>query len=100
MPDSTIQLVRSFHQDMKATIQLEGNLLDPLEVDNCLRQGCCMAPVLFNLYLCLVIECWQTRVRDIPGVGVNLKYKFDGKLFGRDTRNALDRKPLECLFAR
>ena len=41
VPESIIQLIRSFHQDMKAIIRLDGNLLDPLEVENGLRQGCC-----------------------------------------------------------
>ena len=58
-----------------------------------------MAPVLLNLYTCLVIECWQARVKDVPGVGISLKLKYDGKLFRRYTRNATERKLLECLFA-
>ena len=29
-----------------------------------------MALVLFNLYTCLVLECWQARVEDVEGVGV------------------------------
>ena len=99
VPESTIQLIRSFHHGMQATIRLDGNFLDPFEVENGLRQGCCMAPVLFNLYLSAVIECWQARVRDVPGVGINLKHKFDRKLFRRYTRNAAERKILECLFA-
>ena len=99
VPDTTIQLICSFHSNMEATIRLDGNLLDPLKVENGLRQGCCMAPVLFNLYTCLVIECWQARVRDVPGVGISLKHKYDGKLFRRYTRNASERKLLECLFA-
>ena len=99
IPESTIQLIRSFLHGMQATIRLDGNLLDPFKVENGLKQDCCMAPVLFNLYLGAVIECWQARDRDVPGVGINLKHKFDGKLFRRYTRNAAERKVLECLFA-
>lgn len=58
-----------------------------------------MAPALFDLYICLVIECWQARVKDLPGVGITLKHKYDGKLFRRYTRNASERKLLEFLFA-
>ncbi len=57
-------------------------------MDNGLRQGCCMAPVLFNLYTCLMLECWQGKVERVPGVSINLEYKYDGKLFRRYTRNA------------
>ena len=77
VPESTIQLVRSFHQDMQAAVQLDGDILDPIDVGNGLRQGCCMAPVLFNLYACLFTERWRERVSDIAGVGITLKYKYD-----------------------
>ena len=56
VPESTIQLVRSFHRDMQATVKLDGDILDRIDVGNGLRQGCCMAPVLFNLYACLFAE--------------------------------------------
>ena len=87
-PISTIQLIQSFHQDMRATIQLDGNSLDPIVAENGLRQGCCTAPVLFNLYACLFVEHWVERVADIDGVGISVTYKHDCKLFRRHTRNA------------
>ena len=34
MPDSTIQLIKAFHQGMQATIQLDGQTLEPTDVDN------------------------------------------------------------------
>ena len=46
VPDQTVQLVRSFHQDMKARICLEGNLLEEIDVDNGLNQ---------YLYTCLML---------------------------------------------
>ena len=70
---------------MKATIRLEGKLTEEFDVDNGLWQGCCMAPVLFNLYSGLMMECWHERVKHMVGVGVNLKYKMDEKLFRRYT---------------
>ena len=99
VPQKTIQLIRSFHSGMKASICIEGELLDAIGVENGLRQGCCMAPVLFNLYTCLLVECWSARVEEEEGVGVMLKFKVDKKLFRRYTRNAEQRKLTECLFA-
>ena len=58
VPDETIQLIKSFHQDMKARILMGGVMLEPIDVKNGLRQGCCMAPVLFNLYTCLA-DGWR-----------------------------------------
>lgn len=42
-----------------------------------------MAPVLFNLYSCLVVEQWNERVRDLKGIDTYLRYKYDKKLFRR-----------------
>ena len=56
VPEDTINLIHSFHQGMKARISLDGALLEKFRVENGLRQGCCMAPVLFNLYTCVALE--------------------------------------------
>ena len=42
--------IRSFHNEMNTSIRLDGELLEEIGVENSLREGCCMAPVLFNLY--------------------------------------------------
>ena len=75
VPDPTIQLIKAFHQDMQATIRVDGQTLEPIDVSNGLRQGCCMAPVFFNLYACVFVERWLTRVESSDEVGVSLKYK-------------------------
>ena len=72
---------------MQATIQLDGNSLDAIAIENGLRQGCCMAPVLFNIYSWLFVEHWVERVADIAGVGISVKHKHVRKLFRR-YRNA------------
>ena len=46
VPQQTITLIRSFHEDMKAQIRLNNKLLEEISIDNGLRQGCCMAPVV------------------------------------------------------
>lgn len=56
VPDQIIKLIQSFHESMEAQIRLDGELLKDITVENGLRQGCCMAPVLFNLYSCVVLE--------------------------------------------
>ena len=94
-----VNLIRSFHQGMKARICLNGTTLDEIHVENGLRQGCCMAPVLFNLYTCLAVEKWLDRVDRHVGVGITVKYKYDEKLFRRYIRNASEREITECLFA-
>ena len=83
IPEEVISIVRSFHENMKARIRVDGELLEEIEVENGLHQGCTMAPSLFNLYACVVAERWLDRVSDIEGVGTYLLYKYDLKLFRR-----------------
>ena len=73
--NSTIELIKSSHQYMRATIQLYGTLLE--DIDYGLRQGCCIAPALFNLYSCLllVVERWIVRTDSVEGVGVLMRHK-------------------------
>ena len=99
VPDETIQVIKSFHQDMKARIRMGGVMLKSIDVKNGLRQGCCMAPVLFNLYTCLAVERWLARVKENEGVGITIKFKYDRKLFRRYTANACEKKLTECQFA-
>ena len=56
VPDDLITLIKSFHQDIKARLRVDGNLLEEIEVANGLRHGCTMVPTLFNLYACVVAE--------------------------------------------
>ena len=83
---------------MQGTIQLDGNSLDAIAIENGLRQGCCMAPVLFNLYAWLFVERWIERVADIAGVGISVKHKHVRKLFRR-YRNADKTRFAELQFA-
>ena len=87
VPNNVVNLIRSFHDGMKTQISINGELVDEkIDVDNGLRQGCTMAPTLFNLYACLMVERWEARVEDIEGAGTCLLYKYNGKLFQRSTR--------------
>ena len=100
VPDLVIAIIRSFHQGMKAMVRISGELLaEEIDVENGLRQGCTMAPVLFNLYACLVVERWSSRVSGVDGVGTFLLHKFDQKLFRRSTRNACESQLTDGQFA-
>lgn len=59
-----------------------------------------MAPVLFNLYTCFVVECWHRKIHDVEGVGVTVRYNYDEKLFRlRYTGNAMEENINKCQFA-
>ena len=47
-------------------------LLEYINVQNGLRQGCCMAPVLFNVYTCLMVDRWLARVEGVYGTDITV----------------------------
>ena len=69
VPDSTVDLIKSFHQETRAKLRLDGALLDKINISNGLR--------LFSPYACLFAERWTSG---IDGIGVQLKYKHDRKV--------------------
>ena len=99
VPEVLVEIVQSFHSDMKARVRLEGELLEEIEVNNGLRQGCTMAPSLFNLYACAVAERWMERVKDVEEVGTEILYKLDQHLFRWSTRKASEACLLKGKFA-
>ena len=63
VPDLVIDIIWSFHEDVKAKVCINGELLaEDINVVSGLRQGCTVAPVLFNLYACLVFEWWSSEL--------------------------------------
>ena len=70
VPDVLVCIIKSFHTNMRARVRVDGELLEEIEVNNGLQQGYTMAPILFNLYACVVAERWLDRVQnEEEGVG-------------------------------
>ena len=66
VPDLLVDIIRFFHTNMEARIRVDGEILEEIEVNNGLRQGCTMALTLFNLYASVVSEklCRMWRMRE------------------------------------
>ena len=86
VPDFLVHLLESFHSNMSARVVIDNAGLDEIEVTNGLRQGCTMAPVLFNLFARAVMERWLERLGNSPDVGVHLLSLVDKRLFRRATK--------------
>ena len=72
VPDTLIDIVKSFYEEMEAKIRLDQKLLEEIEVNNGSRQGFTLAPTLFNLYACAVQETWWNKINNIQGVGAHI----------------------------
>ena len=54
---------------------------------------------MFDLYTCLMMECWHARVKKVAGVGVELKYRPDKKTVQEVHLQCSAERVDECTFA-
>ncbi|KAL6475004.1 hypothetical protein MHYP_G00160440 [Metynnis hypsauchen] len=98
-PRKFVQMIRQFHNNMTGAVLSGGEASDPFEISSGVKQGCVLAPILFNLFFTCVLN---HAVRDIED-GVYLRYRLDGSLFDLRRLNAktktIERLILEALFA-
>ena len=79
-----LRTIQELHEGMQARVIVEGSLTDEFEVKNGVRQGCCLASLLFNIYAAAWTQEWCSSAPP----GVELKYKIDGTVYrhGQDDR--------------
>ena len=61
-PPRFIQLIRELHDGMTARVRFGGELSDPFEVTRGVKQGCVLAPVLFNIYVQCITRLLATAI--------------------------------------
>ena len=82
VPPNMLSLVQSFHEGLVAAVRCGSGTTDDICVTNGLRQGCTMAPILFNLYFAAMVARWRIRC---PRAGVVIRYGMGRKLVGDRT---------------
>ena len=75
VPDIMIELIRSLHDGMSATVTVGGGRSEPFSVRNGLHQGCTIAPTLFILYFGLVIDRWLDQCQ---AAGMEVQFNWLG----------------------
>jgi len=78
-PPQFLAVLREFHDGMTAKVVVDGHESDPFMVNVGVKQGCVLAPVIFNLFLVAVTLAFRSGV--MTEDGVSLSYRLDGSLF-------------------
>ncbi len=90
VPPTMLSIIKSFHDQMQAEIRVGDSTTDSIQVLNGLRQGCTLAPSLFNLYFGAVVGAWRAHC---PEAGIDVRYKHGRKLVG----DRIAKSRLECM---
>lgn len=78
-PKKFVNILRQFHEGMRSHVTIGGQESDPFKVRTGDRQGCVLAPVLFNIFLLCVTLFLHERIQRDRGVTVD--FRLDGNLF-------------------
>ena len=73
LPEKMLNVVKSFYEGMHAEVRVGSTVTDRFELQNGLRQGCTLAPTLFNIYFSAMVADWRNRSCR-AGVSVLQKY--------------------------
>ena len=64
-----ISVIRQVHDGMRACVRLDGRVCSRwFAVEQALRQGCVLAPLLFNIFFAAVINLASTRFKADKGI--------------------------------
>ncbi|OLP97396.1 LINE-1 retrotransposable element ORF2 protein [Symbiodinium microadriaticum] len=83
VPPRIISILRDYYSGEKARISVEGGLSEEFELETGLGQGCCVAPLLFNIFLAAVVEAWVGE----SGGGVHWLTRIDEALVHREAQD-------------
>ena len=86
MPPALISIIRSFHDScsfhdsISASFLLPDIAFDLIDARNGRRQGCCMPPVLLNIFMWAVFQLWSRAVKEFDEFRVRLCHGSGGAL--------------------
>ena len=76
VPPRMLRVIQELHEGMEARVDVEGQLSEIIEVKNGVRQGCCLAPLLFGIFESVVVAEW----RRVAPQGLRMMSDNDGRL--------------------
>ena len=80
LPPKMLNIIKSLHNNTSAAVRSYGKISDSFPVSVGVKQGCVLAPTLFNLYFDCAIRLAIAGHQ--PGLGLCLSYLLDANLVG------------------
>ncbi len=100
-PNKFVNILRQFHNGMTARVSIGGKESEPFLVRTGVRQGCVLAPVLFNIFLLCVTKLLHNEIENSSGIAED--FRLDGNLFNirrlQATRKLFREHVLELQYA-
>ena len=76
-PARFVQAIEEFHIGMYTSVSEAGDVLEPFQVFAGVEQDCVLAPVIFNLFIVVVLYIFLTNT-DKELTGIPVRYRYDG----------------------
>ena len=89
-------MLRAFHDGMSARVTVGGHQSDPFDVLAGVKQGCVLAPVIFNLFLVAVTLVFRNGLPSNAGIPIN--FRLDGNLFNIRRLQAKNKVSSDTIF--
>jgi hypothetical protein len=74
VPQNIVNLIKALHEGAQASVRVDGNVSDPFGLNNGLKQGSILSPILFNIFFGTIINAFE---KEVEGKGINVKYKLN-----------------------
>ena len=75
-PEKFVSMIKALHDGMKAWVNINGELTEPIDVENGVKQGDILGPTLFSLYFAMVFKNALKNCKE----GVFIRYRTSGRL--------------------
>ena len=93
-PPQFLNIIRSFHEEMKGTVVFDDSTSDPFDIQNGVKQACVLVQILFGILFAVMLKHTFGTATE----GVCLRTRSYGKLFILSRLGAKTKVQLKCTW--